>query len=98
MESNSVALSGRIAEIKPLRYTPAGIAVLEFRVSHTSWQIHGGMKRQAECEIQALALDEAAKSTARLNVGASVKLTGFLARRSKNSTQLVLHVNNVELE
>ncbi len=98
MELNSVTLCGHIAEIKPLRYTPAGVAVLEFRVSHTSWQIHGGMKRQVECEIQALVLDEAAKSAATLNIGASVRLIGFLARRRTNSTQLVLHVNNVELE
>ncbi|MGH8750334.1 MAG: primosomal replication protein N [Burkholderiales bacterium] len=98
MELNSVTLCGQVAEIKPLRYTPAGIAVLEFRVSHTSTQMQNGMKRQAECELQVLALGEVAKDAAKLNVGAQVKLEGFLARRSKNSTQLVLHVNNVETE
>ena len=60
--------------------------------------MHGGMKRNIECEIQALALDEVAKTTAKLKVGASVRLIGFLARKSQNSTQLVLHVNNVESE
>jgi len=72
--------------------------VLSFQVRHASWQMHGGVKRNVECEIQALALDEVAKSAAKLKVGAPVRLTGFLARKSKNSTQLVLHVNNVELE
>ena len=60
--------------------------------------MHGGMKRNIECEIQALALDEVAKTTAKLKVGSSVRLSGFLARKSQNSTQLVLHVNNVESE
>jgi primosomal replication protein N len=98
VDCNSVELCGEIAEITPLRYTPAGIAVLNFRLNHASWQMHGGSKRSVECEIQALALDETAKIASKLKVGASVRLTGFLARKSKNSTQLVLHVNNVELE
>ncbi len=98
MDCNSVELCGQIAEITPLRYTPAGIAVLNFTVNHASWQMHGGAKRNVECEIQALALDEIAKSAAKLKVGAPVRLTGFLARKSHDSTQLVLHVNNVETE
>lgn len=98
MDCNSVELCGEIAEITPLRYTPAGIAVLNFRLNHASWQMHGGTKRNIECEIQALALDETAKIASKLKVGAQVRLIGFLGRKSKNSTQLVLHVNNVELE
>ncbi len=81
-----------------MRYTPAGVAVLNFRLNHASWQMHGGMKRNVECEIQALALDEVAKTAAKLKVGAPVRLTGFLARKSKDNAQLVLHVNNVESE
>ena len=98
MDCNSVEICGEIAEITPLRYTPAGVAVLNFRLHHASWQMHGGMKRNVECEIQALALDEVAKTAEKLKVGAQVRLTGFLARKSKDNLQLVLHVNNVESE
>jgi primosomal replication protein N len=98
VDCNSVELCGQIAEITPLRYTPAGIAVLNFRLTHASWQMHGGRKRNVECEIQALALDEVAKTAGKLKVGTPVRLTGFLALKSKNNSQLVLHVNNVELE
>lgn len=98
MDCNSIEICGQIADITPLRYTPAGVAVLNFRLKHTSWQMHGGIKRNVECEIQALALDEVAKTAAKLKVGAPVRLTGFLARKSKDNEQLVLHVNNVESE
>jgi primosomal replication protein N len=33
----------------------------------------------------------------RLNVGAAVLVEGFLARKGRNSTQLVLHVNKVQM-
>ena len=72
--------------------------MLNFRLNHASWQMHGGIKRNVECEIQALALDEVAKTAAKLKVGVPVRLTGFLACKSKENTQLVLHVNNVESE
>ena len=98
MDCNSVEICGQIAETTPLRYTPAGIAVLNFKLAHTSWQMHGGRKRNVECAVQALALDEVAKTAAKLKVGTTVRLTGFLALKSQNSTQLVLHVNNVESE
>ncbi|MFI4922444.1 MAG: primosomal replication protein N [Burkholderiales bacterium] len=98
MDCNRIEICGQIADITPLRYTPAGVAVLNFRLNHASWQMHGGIKRNVECEIQALALDEVAKTAAKLKVGAPVRLTGFLARKSKENAQLVLHVNNVESE
>ncbi|HYA20838.1 MAG TPA: primosomal replication protein N [Burkholderiales bacterium] len=98
MECNSVELCGKIVEITPLRYTPAGVAVLSFHLAHSSSQMHGGRKRNVECEIQALALDEVAKIAANLQVGTPVRLSGFLAVKSKDSMQLVLHVNRVELE
>ena len=98
MDCNNVELCGKIVEITPLRYTPAGIAVLNFQLTHSSWQIQGGRKRNVECEIQVLALDEVAKTAANLEVGTPVRLSGFLALKSKNNVQLVLHVNKVEAE
>jgi len=98
VDCNKVEICGQIVDITPLRYTPAGVAVLNFRLHHASWQMHGGIKRNVECEIQALALDDVAKTAAKLKLGAPVRLTGFLALKSKENAQLVLHVNNVESE
>ncbi len=55
------------------------------------------MQRQVQCEIQALALGEAAQQASRLQSGQRVAVSGFLAQRSLKSVQLVLHVENVIL-
>jgi len=93
---NRVVLSGRISEKEALRYTPAGVPALNFTISHASEQVEAGNRREVQCEVASLALDQAALLASRLNVGDDVLVEGFLARRSRNSTQLVLHVNKVE--
>lgn len=69
---------------------------MELRISHASRQMEAGLPRQVECEISAVALGEMANSLSRLKSGDAVKLTGFLAKRSRASSQLILHVNNAE--
>ncbi|MBI2311029.1 MAG: primosomal replication protein N [Betaproteobacteria bacterium] len=98
MDCNQVVLCGRVAEIGALRYSPAGVAILEFRLSHASEQAEAGLKRRVECEVGAVALAEQARTAARLKPGTPVRLTGFLAAKSRNSTQLVMHVNRIETE
>ena len=42
---NRVELSGRLLELGALRYTPAGVAAVEFRLGHESEQDEAGGKR-----------------------------------------------------
>ncbi|MGH8762852.1 MAG: primosomal replication protein N, partial [Nitrosospira sp.] len=88
---------GRIIEIVGPRYTPAGVAVAEFKISHLSRQIEAGMPRQVECEVSAVALAQMAETIVDVALGTKVKLIGFLAKKSRMSSQLVLHVNTVDL-
>lgn len=97
MECNRVVLCGQIAEMETLRYTPAGIPALNFKLSHSSEQMEAGGKRQIQCDVNVLALDQPALQASKLKVGGSVAVEGFLARRSRNSTQLVLHVQRVKI-
>ena len=62
MESNEVALAGELTAIEPLRYTPAGVALINFRLLHRSQQKEAGVKRQVECEINGVAMAEVAKA------------------------------------
>jgi len=71
--------------------------VAEFKISHISRQMEAGLPRQVECEIFAMALAQTAKTVSGMEPGTSVKLTGFLAKKSRMSMQLVLHVNNVDI-
>ena len=96
MSCNETAICGKIVEIGALRYTPAGIAVTEFKISHVSHQIEAGKPRQIECEIAAVALGQMAETVSGIRTGSAVKLAGFLARKSRMSMQLVLHVSNID--
>ena len=95
---NRLVISGEIAELDSLRYTPAGIERMELKLNHRSMQQEAGSDRQVQCEITALALGEAAKQVAGLKAGQKVTAAGFLAQRSMRSTQLVLHIEKIKLE
>lgn len=95
MNCNQLTICGKINKIGALRYTPAGVAVIEFGISHTSNQIEAGKPRKVSCDISAVALAQIAAIISEITPGTLVKLTGFLAKKSQMSLQLVLHVDNV---
>ena len=94
--TNQVSISGALVNKQPLRYTPAGIPLLSFAIRHQSEQVEAGMRRQVMCEVAVMALAEWALLAEKIAEGASIRATGFLAKRSMKSTQLVLHVNRIE--
>ena len=89
--TNEIALSGELTAIEALRYTPAGIPLLGFRLLHRSQQIEAGFRRQVECELNGVAMAEVAVSMSRLTPGQAVRIKGFLSRKSRVSAQLILH-------
>ncbi|MGQ0442377.1 MAG: primosomal replication protein N [Methylophilaceae bacterium] len=92
---NKVVLSGQVIHCEPLRYTPAGLPLLSFLIHHVSENSEAGLKRKVECEIRAIAMGELAKS--HIQTGANINVTGFLAKRSAKSTQLVLHIQELRI-
>ena len=93
---NRVELTGVLIERKALRYTPAGVPVMECVIGHQSEQVEAGSARRVECEIQAIGLGESAKWLQAATPGVTVHLTGFLAAKSQHSKQLRLHVTTIE--
>jgi primosomal replication protein N len=93
---NQFVLSGNLIELDALRYTPAGIPVVNFRLGHDSEQIEAGAKRAVQCEVAGLAFEREARLMAAARLGMQVKVTGFLAGKSRESRQLVLHATNIE--
>ena len=91
MEANEIALSGELTAVEPLRYTPAGIPVLDFKLAHRSQQREAGVKRQVECEMGGVAMAEVAMAMARWKPGQPVRVSGFLNRKNRMSAQLILH-------
>ena len=95
MDCNQTIICGEIIKLAELRCTPAGVAVVEFSVHHQSNQLNAGIPRQVTCDVSAIAFEQIAMMIVKLEIGHRVKLTGFLAKKSQLSQQLILHVNNV---
>jgi len=89
-------LSGCLLELEALRYTPAGIPALNFRIAHASEQSEAGVRRKVECEMVCLALGQMAQLLAGAKPGDALRLSGFLAAKSLKSRTPVLHVNAIE--
>ena len=87
---------GRLIERDALRYTPAGIAVIEFRIAHVSQQVEAGQPRRVECEMPCVLIGAMANLLTDAKPGDAVKVGGFLAARSLKRPQPVLHVTNIE--
>jgi primosomal replication protein N len=94
--SNRLTLDGSIVEIAQLRYTPAGVPVVNFRIGHASEQIEAGHPRQVEVEMAAVALGQTAQLISGAKPGERAKFGGFIAAKSIKSKQPVLHVTEIE--
>jgi len=93
---NRLMLCGRLAARNALRYTPAGVPILAFSLSHESRQDEAGAARDVVLEIACVAVEAAAKMLAAAPLGIGVRLGGFLAPKGRQSRQVVLHVNEIE--
>jgi len=92
LETNQLTLAGVIAELDALRYTPAGVPLVGLRLRHESQQIEAGTARRVNVEMAAVAIGEIAHSISALTGGSHISVEGFLARKSPQSNQIVLHI------
>jgi primosomal replication protein N len=93
---NEVTLDARLAGRDDLRFTPAGLAALDFQLAHESMQTEASGERRVNCELAAIALGPIAKELAAVAVGERLRCRGFLARRYRTGISVALHVNAFE--
>jgi primosomal replication protein N len=89
---NRLQMSGTVVERSALRYTPAGIPVIEMQMQHCSQQVEAGLARQLDFPFGAIAIGETAQQLAGVDLGGELQLSGFLAPRTRRSTRLLVHV------
>jgi primosomal replication protein N len=92
---NQLVLNARIAEASALRYTPAGLPALDFRLEHESEVTEAGQPRQVKVAIRAVAFGSLAETLGRQAIGSSWKFTGFLAT-PRNGKHPVLHIQQFQ--
>ncbi len=94
--TNRLTLDATLKSRDPLRYTPAGIAVLELTLTHASMQSEAGGERKVECEIAAIAFAQTAQRLAGVAEGSGLRCEGFIARRYRTGTSVALHISRFE--
>ena len=88
---NRFTLAAQVQAKAALRYTPAGLPVIDLSLRHAGTVTEAQLPRQLDFEIPAVALGEAAQRLERVALGSMLQLDGFLAPRSRRSKTLVLH-------
>ena len=93
---NLVYLQACVVELKPLRYTPAGIPVQELTLEYCSEVLEAGHTRKVEFVLSACAIGQLAMPISQLSLGVMIRVEGFLAPARKSSNKLVLHIQSVQ--
>lgn len=91
---NTVALTARIAEASPLRYTPFGIPALNLVLEHESEVEESGVKRQVKLTVRAVAFGALAESSVKLELGKTQLFNGFLIN-ARTSKSIVFHIQEI---
>lgn len=89
---NQLRIRGKAVAKSALRYTPAGIAVLEASFEHEGSVTEATTERTLAFEFSAIALGAVAQALDREPLGKPMMLEGFIAPRTRRSTRLMMHI------
>jgi primosomal replication protein N len=89
--ANQLELTACIAEVKPLRYTPAGLPALDIRLEHESSFQEAGQERRVLAVVKAVAFGTLAERLAKQAIGSVWRFSGFVAT-PRNGKNLVFHI------
>ncbi len=92
---NQLVLSACIAERAPMRFTPAGVPVLDVRLLHQSQQMEAGSMRTVQASVKAIAFGALAEKLARQEPESCWQFQGFLAS-PRNSKSVVFHIQDMQ--
>lgn len=100
--NNRLQLSAVVIARDSLRYTPAGIAAVEFELEHRSTQIEADAARLVQLNLQAISFGAVALQVMALPLGSAlsesgqqIQFEGFLAPARKGARLSVFHVTAV---
>ena len=85
-------MDATLIERSALRFTPAGVPVIDAQLQHRSRLEEGGVARDLDFAFDAIAIGAAARMLAAESLGSALAATGFLAPRSRRSKRLLVHV------
>jgi primosomal replication protein N len=93
VQANTLELKAAIAEVEPMRYTPAGLPALNCKLEHESQVEEAGGIRTVKLVIKAVAFGSLAERLARQAVGSNWQFKGFLAN-ARQGKSVVFHIQD----
>jgi primosomal replication protein N len=95
---NTIIVSGEIEDIGSLRFTPAGLTVLDFTLRHRSLQKEAGIERKVQAEFCCILIGEKPHKLERIQIHMPLQVKGFItAQSAKALHRLVLHITAYKL-
>ena len=91
---NQLVLSAQLVARAALRYTPAGLPVLDLGLKHESEVLQDGQPRKVWFEIRARAVGRITERVAQAELGAECEFKGFLGSQ-RNGRGIVFHVTEL---
>ena len=91
---NRLVLSARMIERGTLRYTPAGVPALDFRLEHQSELSEDNQVRKVSVEVRAVAIGAITQGLSALALGDAGTFAGFLSD-TRNGRGLLFHVTSL---
>ena len=94
---NRLEVEGQVLERSPVRYTPAGIPILEFILSHESEVSEAGVPRRITFALQILVMGDLVQMAGTIGLGTTLRIQGFIAPVRKDSPKFRLHAQRIQL-
>lgn len=91
---NRLLLSARLIERGALRYTPAGLPALDFRLEHQSELSEENQVRKVSVQVRAIAIGAVTQALSALALGEAGTFGGFIAG-TRNGRGLLFHVTSL---
>ena len=89
---NTIRLTGEFTQKAQMRYTPAGLAVIEVVFHHASVVKEASQERKLVFDFAAKACGDIALALDKEPLGSVFEIYGFLAPRSQRSRQMIVHI------
>jgi primosomal replication protein N len=90
---NRLTLSATVAQVDPLRYTPAGVPAVNLVLEHRSDVLEMGLPRQIHMTVRAVAFGPLAETLSRQALDTAMSFDGFLAS-ARNGKGVVFHIQD----
>jgi primosomal replication protein N len=86
VKQNRLTITAVLRSKEPLRYTPAGVPILNCRLVHQSEQVEAGLPRSVSCELPAVAVGPLAGKLSASALESEIECSGFLATKRRFDT------------